>query len=151
MTFLAFVTLVGGRRMRLKSIICLAPLTLATACVTINGKSYSADTRFVADVECQTQQSGQNLRVVVNDWKGRALPGTKVRVVQEPNGAIDTGVSDLQGAAAFSLGVDSWKVSVWFPGYTPGTQSVQIEEGQACVVSFYLRFSRQIDTSFLVD
>ena len=137
--------------MRTGLIIRLAPFALMTACVTINGKSYPADTRFVADVECQTQESGQNLRVVVNDWKGRALPGTKVRVVQEPNGAIDTAVTDLQGATIFSLGADTWRVSVWFPGYTPGTQSVQIDEGQACVVSFYLRFSRQIDASFLVD
>ncbi|HEY6928985.1 MAG TPA: carboxypeptidase-like regulatory domain-containing protein [Thermoanaerobaculia bacterium] len=137
--------------MRRLSIRFFVPLALATGCVTINGKSYPPDTRFVADVECETQQSGENLHVVVNDWKGRALPGTKIRIVQEPHGAIDTGVSDLQGAAAFSVGADTWKVSVWFPGYTPGTQSVQIETGQACVVSFYLRFSRQIDASFLVD
>jgi Carboxypeptidase regulatory-like domain len=127
------------------------PLALVTACVTINGKSYPPDTRFVAEVECQTQPSGENLRVVVSDWKGRAIPGTKVRVVQEPNGAIDTGVTDVQGSTIFSLGADHWRVSVWFPGYTPGIQSVQIEAGQACVLSFYLRFSNKIDPSFLVD
>jgi len=119
--------------------------------VTINGKSYPADTRFVADVQCQTQQSGENLRVVVNDWKGRAIPDSKVRVVQEPHGAIDIAATDSQGATTFLLGADTWKVSVWFPGYTPATQSVQIEAGQACVLSFYLRFSNKFGSSFLVD
>jgi carboxypeptidase family protein len=146
-----FITLHGHRRMRPTLIVPLVPLAVLTACVTINGKSYPADTRFVVEVECQTQQSGENLRVVVNDWKGRAIPGTKVRVVQEPNGAIDTAVTDLQGASIFSLGVDTWRVSVWFPGYTVGTQSVQIEAGQACVLSFYLRFSSKFDSGFLVD
>ena len=137
--------------MRLTFIVRFVPLALVTACVTINGKSYPPDTRFLAEVECQTQSSGENLRVVVNDWKGRAIPGTKVRVVQEPNGAIDIGVTDVQGSTIFSLGADTWRVSVWFPGYTPGTQSVQIDPGQACVLSFYLRFSNKFDSGFLVD
>src|SRR5262245_59824311 len=131
--------------MRLKSIVRLAPLALVTSCVTINGKSYTPDTRFVADVECQEQQTSENLRVVVRDRKGRPIPSTRVRVVQQPNGAIDTNVTDVEGAAAFSLGVDTWQISVGSPGYSRGTQSVEIDPGQTCVVSFYLRFSNQFD------
>jgi carboxypeptidase family protein len=120
-------------------------LTLTTGCVTINGKPYSSGTRFVAEIICQPQKSSENLHVVVKDSNGNPIPRAKVRVVQEPVGGIDSGLTDTEGAAAFTLGSDAWQVSVWFPGYYSGTSSAQIGAGQICVLTFYLRFNDRID------
>jgi hypothetical protein len=123
----------------------LALLILATSCVTINGKSYSANTLFVSEVRYQPRQSSQNLCVVVKDSKATPIPGAKVRVVQEPAGGIDAGVTDTGGVVFFSLGTDTWQVSVWFPGYNRGSCTVQIGTRQTCFLTFYLRSRDGID------
>ena len=135
------------RRLRMR-LILMAALTLlvpGTACVTINGKSYSANTLYVSELIYQPRKSSENLRVVVDDSNGRPIPGARVRVVQEPAGGIDSSATDTEGTAVFSLGTDKWQVSVWFPGYNSGTRSVQIGAGQICILTFYLRFNNRID------
>jgi len=132
--------------MRFKTIsIRLAPLALMIACVTINGKSYSPGTRFTSEVVCQSKPSVENLRVVVNDWKGKPLPHANVRVVQEPAGALDAGVADLGGATVFALAADTWRISVRVPGFYSGETEVRLCAGQLCVVTFYLRVNKNLD------
>ena len=134
--------------MRSLSIASLTYLAFVTACVTINGKSYPSSTRFTSEQVCQPGQSLENLRVVVNDWKGKPLAGAKVRAAQEPNGAIDGRVVDREGAAVFSLAADNWQVSVRFPGFNSANRSVRVGVGQVCVVTFYLRRNEGFDPDF---
>jgi hypothetical protein len=132
----------GARLVRAVSICFHA---LLAACVTIHGKSYSSGTQFVAEVVCGPKQSLENLRVVVNDSKGRPLPGASVRIAQEPAGALDAAVADPSGATVFTLAEDSWRISVRLPGFYSGAALVRLGEGQICVVTFYLRLNKNLD------
>ncbi len=130
------------RRFSLRSLVSCAAV-VACACQTIGGHWYWATKKFVATVECSTgaADAATSIRIDVRDQWGACLPGAAVFLTSEHLGVKRESHADAKGLCTTEVEPGAWGVSVRLGGFTEGSQSVDVQPGSTCTVTFFLTVS----------